>query len=289
MSSGYATQTGETDSYSQMPYGMSLAAGPVTQPVLYNPNAAKGSRFSSAGFGSSSLPRLYHSTALLLADGSVFVAGSNPNVDVNLTTYFPTTYTAEIFYPSYFSATTRPSPQGIPSTLSYGGNYFDVTVDSSSYSGSANTAAANTSIWLMRPGFTTHAMNMGQRAMQLNSTYSVASNGTITYHVSQPPPNANLFQPGPGLLFVTINGIPSNGTMVRVGSGNIETQTLSSVADLPTSQPSSDDTSGTGSGSSNSSDQSSGARSVEGVRIGSMGAMYGAVMLAGAGLAMLGL
>ncbi|THH06457.1 hypothetical protein EW146_g9607, partial [Bondarzewia mesenterica] len=135
---GYATNTGVTLSYSQMPYGMSLAAAPVGQPALYDPTAPKGSRWSTAGFDTSTIPRLYHSSAILLPDASVFIAGSNPNVDYNASTYFPTTYKAEIFYPSYFAASTRPVPTGIPSTLSYGGNAFDVTVPASSYSGSAN-------------------------------------------------------------------------------------------------------------------------------------------------------
>jgi hypothetical protein len=161
------------------------------------------------------------------------VAGSNPNVDVNVSTVYSTTYTAEYFYPPYFSTTTRPVPQNIPSTLSYGGDYFDITIPSSSYSGAGNAAAANTTVWLIRQGFSTHAMNMGQRIMQLNNTYNVQSNGTITLHTAQLPPNPNLFQPGPALLFVTINGIPSNGTYVIIGSGQIGQQLTAPASVLP--------------------------------------------------------
>jgi len=246
---GYAERTLTTPTYGQMPYGMSLAAGPVGRPSVYNPNAPKGSRWSSAGLDTSSIPRLYHSSALLLPDGSVMIAGSNPNVDVNLTTAYPTTYTAEIFYPSYYTSN-RPNPTGLPQTLTYGGNHFDVTVPSTSYSGSANTAAANTTILVIRPGWTTHAMNMGQRSLQLNNTYTVNKDGSIAYHVSQMPPNANIFQPGPALIFVTINGVPSNGSYVIVGSGNIETQTMNPVETLPASVR---DDSASGTGSSNNS------------------------------------
>ncbi|KAJ3766035.1 hypothetical protein FB446DRAFT_417507, partial [Lentinula raphanica] len=199
---GYSENTDTTLEYGQMPYGMSLAAAPVGKPALYNPNAPAGSRWSNDGFDSSDIPRLYHSSAILLPDASVLIAGSNPNVDVNLTTYFPTTYKAEIFYPSYFSSSTRPVPTGIPSTLSYGGAYFDVSIPSSSYTGSANDAAANTTVVVVRPGWTTHAMNMGQRFLQLNTTYTVNSNGTIVMHTSQMPPNPNIFQPGPAMVFV---------------------------------------------------------------------------------------
>ncbi|KAH9048036.1 glyoxal oxidase [Lactarius hengduanensis] len=232
---GYAQRTRTTTTPGAMPYGESLATGPVGQPAIYNPNAPAGSRWSTAGLGSSSIPRLYHSSALLLPDGSVMIAGSNPNVDVNLTTIYPTTYTAEYFYPPYFSASTRPVPQNIPTTLSYGGNSFDITVPSASYSGAGNAAAANTSVWLIRQGFTTHAMNMGQRIMQLNNTFTVQDDGTITLHTAQLPPLPALFQPGPAFLYVTINGIPSNGTYVIVGNGKVGPQSTAPASVLPPS------------------------------------------------------
>lgn len=86
---------------------------------------------------------------------------------------------------------------------------------------------------VIRPGWTTHGMNMGQRSLQLNNTYTVNSDGSIIYHVAQMPPNANIFQPGPAFLYVTINGIPSNGTYLTVGTGQIATQPLGAVASLP--------------------------------------------------------
>ncbi|KAI0031503.1 glyoxal oxidase [Vararia minispora EC-137] len=249
---GYGTHTAITP-IGQMPYGESYATEPQGQPALYNPNAPAGSRWSTANLGTSNIPRLYHSSAILLPDGSVMIAGSNPNIDTNLTTIYPTTYKAEYFYPSYFNAATRPQPSGIPTTLSYGGPSFDVTVPVSSYSGLANDAAGNTTIWLSRPGWTTHAMNMGQRMLQLNNTFTVQSDGSIVYHVAQPPPNPNLFQPGPAYVWVTINGIPSNGTFVIVGSGNIETQPTRAASTLPPSVRANASTTGSGSGSGSSS------------------------------------
>ncbi|KAF8268119.1 glyoxal oxidase [Lactarius quietus] len=230
---GYAQGTLSTPDPGAMPYGESLSAGPVGQPAVYNPNAPLGSRWSTTGLSTSTVPRLYHSSAVLLPDGSVMIAGSNPNADVNLTTIYPTTYTAEYFFPLYFSASTRPAPQNIPQTLSYGGDYFDIIIPSSSYSGPGNDAATNTLVWLIRPGFSTHAMNMGQRIMQLNNTYTVDSNGTLILHTAQLPPNPNLFQPGPAFLFVTINGIPSNGTYVIIGSGSVGSQPTAPMSVLP--------------------------------------------------------
>lgn len=105
---GYATQTGQTANFADMPFDMSLASGPVGTPAIYDPAAAAGSRWSNAGLASSKIARLYHSSAILLPDASVLIAGSNPNVDVNTTAFFPTQYQAEIFYPPYFAAATRP-------------------------------------------------------------------------------------------------------------------------------------------------------------------------------------
>jgi hypothetical protein len=94
----------------QTPYDVSLAAGPVLTPVIYDPKAPKGSRWSRQGLSPSQIPRLYHSTAILLPDGSVLVAGSNPNPDVNLLAPYPTEYRSDIFFPPYFTASVRPAP-----------------------------------------------------------------------------------------------------------------------------------------------------------------------------------
>ncbi|KAF7332132.1 hypothetical protein MKEN_00094200 [Mycena kentingensis (nom. inval.)] len=210
----------------QMPWGQSFASGPVGTPALYDPDAPLGQRWSRPGFQTSDIARLYHSSAILLPDGAVLIAGSNPNLDVDITGNVPfsTEYRAEKFYPDYFSASTRPSPSGMPSTLSYGGQGFDLTIPATSYSGKGNDAAANTQV---------NVMNMGQRFLQLNSTYTVSQDGKITLHVAQMPPNPNIFQPGPALLFVVVNGIPSNGSYVIIGSGNIETQPVSAAVALP--------------------------------------------------------
>lgn len=289
---GYAQKTGQTPDFNDMPFGMSLASGPVMTPAIYNPNAPAGSRWSRDKFGSSNIPRLYHSSAILLPDASVLIAGSNPNVDVNTSTVFPTTYQAEIFYPSYFSAATRPQPQGVPTSLTYGGQYFNISVPSSSYSGSANDAASNSSVWLMRPGFTTHAMNMGQRAVQLNTSYTVNSDGSFVLHVSQPPPNPNLLQPGPVFIFTTVKGIPSNGTLAIVGNGQIGTQPTQDPVPLPnpvrldTASGSADPSSTSGSGSGSSSGDASGSTSHTGAVI---GGIVGAIAVVGILGAILGI
>ena len=273
---GYAQRTGTTTTYGAMPYGQSLATGPVSQPAIYNPNAPAGSRWSTAGLSSSNIPRLYHSSAILLPDGSVMVAGSNPNPDVNLTTKYPTTYTAEYFYPPYFSAKTRPVPQNVPNTLFYGGHPFDITLSSSSYTGNSNAAASNTTVWLIRQGFITHAMSMGQRIMQLKNTFTVKDDGTIILHTAQLPPSPNLFQPGPAFLFVRISGIPSNGSFVVVGNGQIGQQPTAAASVLPASVLSS----GTTSGSVHSPSNKNGAKAAHSMAGSGLGLFVAVVTLA---------
>ena len=71
--------------------GQSNADNPAFTPVIYDPTAAAGSRFTSAGIPASAIARLYHSTATLTPNGSVLVAGSNPNDNVQ-TRKYPTEY-----------------------------------------------------------------------------------------------------------------------------------------------------------------------------------------------------
>ena len=51
------------------------------RPTIYNHSAPAGSRFQT-DLPESTIQRMYHSSATLLPDGSVFIAGSNPNADV---------------------------------------------------------------------------------------------------------------------------------------------------------------------------------------------------------------
>jgi hypothetical protein len=250
------------------PLGQSLADDPALTPAIYDPNAASGSRWSNKGFSAAKFPRLYHSTALLLPDTSVMIAGGNPNIDVNMSSTYPTTYEIEIFYPDYFSASTRPEPSGIPDKLTYGGDPFDITIPASSYSGSANDAADSVIVAVLRSGWTTHGMNFGQRFLQLNSTYTVNSDGSLVLHTAQMPPMPEVFQPGPAFVHVTINGIPSVGKYVIVGSGQMEKQSTGSVSVLPDNVRV-DNAKGTADGSTTSSSSGSGSGSGSGGKSGS--------------------
>ncbi|TFK16812.1 copper radical oxidase [Coprinopsis marcescibilis] len=215
--------------------GQSYADDARLMPILYSPSAAAGHRWSSDGFSASTIPRMYHSSATLLADGSVMVSGSNPNSDFNSGARYPTEYRTELFYPRYYSQR-RPQPQGLPTTITYGGPAFNVQLQSNDMSNDISMVN-KTTVVLIRTGFSTHSMNMGQRYIELPTSYSAfQANNTAILHVAQLPPNPAVLAPGPALLFIVVNGVPSVGVQVMVGSGQIgQQQTLPSTS-LPSSQ-----------------------------------------------------
>ncbi|KAF8334884.1 glyoxal oxidase N-terminus-domain-containing protein, partial [Cantharellus anzutake] len=209
--------------------GSSFAKNPLRTPVIYNPATRS---FSRAGLGTSSVARMYHSSAILLPDGSVFIAGSNPNNDVQ-TRLFPTEYRTEKFFPWYYNHA-RPQPIGaIPGRLSYGGNFFTIRLRGASLQGlTPGVAATRSKAVIIRTGFSTHGVNMGQRYLQLNSTAAPNSDGSISLFVSQVPPNPALFASGPAFLYVVVNGVPSIGRQVMIGNG-IGSQPTLPVQRLP--------------------------------------------------------
>jgi len=218
--------------------GQAFGTDPIYAPAYFDPALPSGSQFYRKDMGNSTIPRLYHSSATLLPDGSILSSGSNPNADyvANGTagyTWF-TEYRTEYFYPDYYNLP-RPQPQGLPATISYGGNSFDITLSQTDV-GSDSSILSVTKVVLIRPGFSTHAINMGQRYVQLNSTATFDSaSGGATLHVSQMPPNPNVLAPGPAMIFVVVGGVPSIGQWVMVGNGVLGDQPTAPTADLPAS------------------------------------------------------
>lgn len=97
--------------------GASNADNPVFTPVLYDPAAPTGQRFSSAGLPTSDIPRLYHSIATMTPSGSVMIAGSNPNLDRSEVKY-GTEYRVEWLDPPYM-AMDRPTLDNVPKKINF--------------------------------------------------------------------------------------------------------------------------------------------------------------------------
>ncbi|POW18716.1 hypothetical protein PSHT_05531, partial [Puccinia striiformis] len=98
--------------------GGSNADNPNFTPVLYDPDAPAGHRFTTEGMPTSTIPRLYHSVAALVPSGKIIIAGSNPNKDFTTNTY-PTEYRVEWLSPPYLTDPSRPVISEIPRIANY--------------------------------------------------------------------------------------------------------------------------------------------------------------------------
>lgn len=159
-------------------------------------------KFTSAG--KNSIPRMYHSNAILLPDATVILTGSNPP-DV------PYENRIERYQPAYLFTSTgalakRPLITSAPATsIAYNASFRVRTPD----------AASITSAVLLRPGAVTHAFDMEQRLIGLSFT---ASAGTLTL---TSPPNSTVAPPGYYMLFILNSaGVPSVAQFVQLCPAN---------------------------------------------------------------------
>ena len=175
---------------------------------LYNPSS---NTFTS--LASETYARLYHSTAILLPDATVMVAGSQPGLGATPPSSAYETH-VEIFKPPYLfnsggGLATRPTITSVPANISYGAGFQIQTPD-----------AANTSkVMLMRPGSVTHAFNVEQRLVGLSFT---AGSGVLNVTapsdgVSTPTGSTNPAPPGYYMVFlVNSSGVPSTAQFVQL-------------------------------------------------------------------------
>lgn len=170
---------------------------------------------------SAAVARLYHSTALLLPDATVLVAGGGaPGPLKNLN--------AEIYYPPYlFNAdstlATRPAITAVPAVIDIG-QTIAVDVDSARPIHRAT---------LIKTGSVTHSFNFEQRFLEL----PFASNGN---HLSvQIPPVAAQAPPGTYMLFVLDDaGVPSQARMLRMNVAGASDPAITPTMTQPTGQSS---------------------------------------------------
>ncbi|KAJ0548635.1 putative galactose oxidase [Helianthus annuus] len=195
--------------------GWEYGRNPVLNPLIYRPYNPVSKRFDVEN--PSTIPRMYHSTAVLLRDGRVLVGGSNPHVYYNFTNVlFPTELSLEAFSPSYLD----PSSSGIrpkiisPATqtkIQYGKqivvrfmiqNHVDLNL---------------ISVTLIAPSFNTHSFSMNQRLLVLDGANTIKSVGKMTYEVNTTTPSSgNVAPAGYYMLFVVHQEIPSEGIWVVI-------------------------------------------------------------------------
>jgi hypothetical protein len=141
--------------------------------------------------------RLYHSNALLLPDGRVMTAGSNPHRTVN-------ELRIEIFRPPYLYRGDRPGITSFKKVINYG-EVFEIK---------SPDADNITSVVLIRASVTTHCVNTEQRLVGLEFSHE---NPSIL--AARMPSNRNVAPPGYYLLFIlNKDDVPSNAPFIRVGT-----------------------------------------------------------------------
>ncbi|KAM3341712.1 aldehyde oxidase GLOX1-like [Capsicum galapagoense] len=194
--------------------GWGIARNPVLSPVIYRPDNLPESRFEVQN--PSAIPRMYHSTAVLLRDGRVLVGGSNPNELYNFTgVLFPTELSLEAFSPSYLdSESANLRPQIISPVSRHKFKYGQRVNIRFSISRLLNKNSIK--VTMVAPGFNTHSNTMNQRLLVLSNGV-VKQVGKSVYQVSCLfPKSGKLAPPGYYLLFVVHQDIPSEGIWVRI-------------------------------------------------------------------------
>jgi hypothetical protein len=141
-----------------------------------------------------SVPRGYHSTALLLPDGRVLTAGSTP--------FGPYELRLEVYSPGYLFKGPRPRITRAPESFAYG-QPAEVSYE---HTGDIRSVA------LMRPGAVTHSFDMDQRYVELRFD----QNGTDRLTV-EAPPDRHVAPPGFYMLFLlSEGGVPSEAKFVHL-------------------------------------------------------------------------
>ncbi|CZT11942.1 related to glyoxal oxidase precursor [Rhynchosporium graminicola] len=194
--------------------GFGLMDAPATEALLYDPAKPVGQRFST--LARSDVPRLYHSVCLLLLDGTVMVAGSNPVempiLQPDAAHPYVTEWRVENYVPPYLQgdkANQRPTNIVIESkTVRADGSQMIITLI-------PPHTSDNVKVVLYHGGFVTHSVHMGHRMLNLDIVRSTRGGPVQTLYVTGPP-SRNLAPPGPYVLYVLVDGVPGVGQFVQV-------------------------------------------------------------------------
>ncbi|KAI9192595.1 hypothetical protein LWI28_025248 [Acer negundo] len=192
-----------------------FAEEPNLTPVIYKNKAKRGNKFQELAAGT--IPRMYHSTSVLLPDGKVLIAGSNTNNGYFYDVKYPTELRVEKFSPPYLDPALAPLRQEImveksDKVIGYG-KRFTVSVRSKEL----ELDKIDVKVTMFSPAFTTHGISMNQRLLMLG-VIDVTNNAWPGVHsiAAMSPPSGKVAPPGYYLLFVVYKGIPSVAMWVQI-------------------------------------------------------------------------
>ncbi|BBN09188.1 hypothetical protein MPTK1_4g17900 [Marchantia polymorpha subsp. ruderalis] len=192
--------------------GWGFAEDPVLYPVDYDPRSPPGSRF--AVMSPTVVPRMYHSTANLLPDGGVLVAGSNTHHFYTFNETYNTELRVEQFRPEYMSSELdflRPAIVDFPKAVGYGESFSVAVVLPSA-------PHHDIELVLLSSPFTTHSFSQGQRMISLAVEPPLlvdASSGL--YHVTcTSPPTGEIAPAAYYMLFALNYEVPGEAVWVQI-------------------------------------------------------------------------
>ncbi|MEM9101647.1 MAG: galactose oxidase-like domain-containing protein [Pseudomonadota bacterium] len=169
---------------------------PLASVEVYNPNNNSWKQWNPI-----SVPRLYHSTATLMPDGSIILMGTDKLF--NLEPFKAAQHRVEVYKPPYFYKGERPIIQSIQTTNFNYQKTYSIQL--------ANNKTVK-KVVMIHTGSSTHAFDMSQRMVELNFT----TNGKTIFATS--PRDSKVAPPGHYMVFVIdANNRPSVAKMVRIG------------------------------------------------------------------------
>lgn len=199
--------------------GFGIAKDPIFEPWIYRPDAPASQRWAVGP--SSHAARMYHSVALLLLDGTVMIAGSNPVEQPllfanphNPMEAFVTEFRVEIYTPHYL---TGENIYKRPYDVWLSDRYLPADGRRFTISFAIHENAQDLKVALYNGGYVTHSLHMGHRMLFLDVDGWRPGDTRQEIQVSMPP-EPSIAPPGPYVVYVVADGVPSIGQFVIVES-----------------------------------------------------------------------